>query len=100
MSKKHRHPGRQRSVFGWPIIVLGALLVSGAAFLVARQGGTSGGGGTSDGGTPQIAVDQEKIDYGYVNFGQTRSFKIAVTNDGDAPLRFRDRPYIQVLEGC
>ncbi len=97
MSRKHRQRGYRRGTFGWPIIVLGALLVAAAAFLLARQGG---GGGSSSGGTPQIAVDQQKIDYGYVKFGQTRSFKIAVTNNGDGPLRFKSKPYVEVLEGC
>ena len=96
MSRKHRrHAQRGRLV--WPIMIGGGVLLLAAAFLFASRGG---GGGGSDSGTPQIAVDQQKIDYGYVKFGETRAFKIAVTNTGDGALRFKQKPYIEVLEGC
>ncbi len=97
MSKRHKQHQQRRIGIAWPIILLGAILVAGAAFLFARQGSASGSQG---GGPPEIAVDQQKIDYGYVKFGETRSFKIAVTNNGTGPLQFKDKPYIQVLEGC
>ncbi len=97
MSRRNKHNRQQRGILGWPIIAVGAVLVAAAGLFLAQQGG---GGGSDAGGTPQIAVDQQKIDYGYVQFGQTRSFKIAVTNDGDGPLRFKSKPYVEVLEGC
>ena len=65
-----------------------------AAFLFVRQAGPS------QGGTPRIVVDQQKIDYGYVKLDEPRSFKIVVTNTGDGVLRFNEKPYIEVLEGC
>ena len=65
-----------------------------AFFLFANKGETYGGG------TPAIAVDQEKIDYGYVKFGENRQFKIKVTNTGDGLLRFKEKPHVEVLEGC
>ncbi len=98
MSRKNRHNRQPRGILGWPILALGAVLVAAAGFFFFAQQG--GGGGSNAGGIPQIAVDQQKIDYGYVQFGQTRSFKIAVTNDGDGPLRFKSKPYVEVLEGC
>lgn len=52
------------------------------------------------GGSPQIAVDPQKIDYGYVKFGNNELFKFKVTNNGKGVLRFQDQPYIEVLEGC
>jgi hypothetical protein len=45
-------------------------------------------------------VDQDKIDYGYVKFGETRQFALKVTNTGDGTLRFKEQPYLEVLEGC
>ena len=72
----------------------GALLLILAAFLFARQAGPQ------ESGNPQIAVDQQEIDYGYVKFGETRQFKIAVTNTGDGVLRFDKKPYVEVVEGC
>jgi hypothetical protein len=85
---------RRRAGIAWPIIVIGGILVVVAAFILFRQVGGS------DAGTPQIVVDQQRIDYGYVIFGDTKSFKIAVTNAGDGVLRFTKKPYIEVLEGC
>jgi hypothetical protein len=52
------------------------------------------------GGTPAISVDQQKIDYGYVRFGEPRTIAVQVTNRGDGALRFKEQPYIEVPEGC
>jgi len=91
MSKRHKRK-TQKLIPPWILFaVAGALLVV-AAFLIARQGG--------GGGTPSIAVDQQKIDYGDVKFGVNKNFAIKVTNTGDGTLRFKEEPYIQVLEGC
>ena len=72
----------------------GALLLTLAAFLLARPAAPE------ETGNPQLAVDQQKIDYGYVKFGETRQFRIAVTNTGDGVLRFEKKPYVEVVEGC
>jgi len=82
----------RRTALAWPIIVFGVILVVAAVLLLTRQ--------TGDGGTPQLAVDQQQIDYGYVKFGETRAFEIAVTNKGTGALRFKQKPYIEILEGC
>jgi hypothetical protein len=87
--KKYR---KQRKNFPWPLVALGGLLLVVAAFFFATQG--------DGGGAPSIQADQQKIDYGYVKYGETRSFKIKVTNTGDGTLRFKEQPYIEVLEGC
>lgn len=89
MSRNRRRQG-YRSGFPWPIVIFGAILLIVAAFLLVNRSG----------GSPAIAVDQQKIDYGYVQFGGERSFTIKVTNTGDGVLRLREKPYIQVLEGC
>jgi len=91
-SKKHRKQKKQN--FPWLLLVLGGVFLAAAAFLFARQG--SG----DDGGTPSIAVDQQQIDYGDQHFGTNLTFEIKVTNAGDGNLRFKEKPYIQVLEGC
>lgn len=90
-NKKYRK--QQRKNFPWIFVALGGLLLLVAAFFFARQGAGSGG-------TPAIQVDQQKIDYGYVKFGETRSFAIKVTNTGDGALRFKEDPYIEIVEGC
>lgn len=98
MSRRQRPHSRRRS-FPWLIVIGGGILLLVAAFVLANQGGGSNGGGTG-GGTPQIVVDQQKLDYGYVKFGDDRQFAIKVTNAGDGVLRFQQKPYVEVLEGC
>lgn len=90
MSKKHK---RQKHKFPWIFLALGGVFVVLAVFLFARQGGDGGG-------VPSIAVDQQRIDYGDVKFGVNKTFAIKVTNTGDGTLRFKEEPYIEVLEGC
>ena len=94
MSKKKFRKQKQRKSFPWAIVAVGGVLLIVAAFFFAKQG--SG----DDGGTPSIAVDQQKIDYGYVAFGNNKSFAIKVTNTGTGTLRFKDKPFVEVMEGC
>ena len=89
--QKPRSTGR-RAALTWPIIIFGVILVAAAVLLLTRQDG--------GGGTPQLVVDQQQIDYGYVKFGETRAFEISLTNTGTGALRFKERPYIEILEGC
>ena len=93
MSKKHKRQ-KQRKTFPWWLVAIGGVLLIVAAFFIANQGGREGGG------TPSIAVDQQMIDYGDVKFGVNKTFAIKVTNTGDGTLRFKEEPYIEVLEGC
>ena len=93
MSKKNRKQ-KQKKSFSWILLALGGVLGIAAIFLLANKGGESSGG------TPSIAVDQQKIDFGYIKLGEYRSFKIKVTNNGDGTLKFKETPYIQVLQGC
>ncbi len=95
MSKKHR---RQRKGFPWPVLIFGGIVLIAGALLLANWPG--GGGNDDSGGTPAIAVDPQKIDYGYVKFGNDETFQIKVTNTGSGTLRFKTKPFIQVLEGC
>ena len=93
MSKKNKKYMKQKKKnFPWLLLVLGGILVAAAAFLFTRQ--------DNAGGTPSIAVDQQKIDYGDVKFGVNKTFAIKVTNTGDGTLRFKEDPYIEIVEGC
>jgi len=95
MTKKNQkyRKQKQRVNFPWLLVVLGGGLLLLAATLFARNG-------SDGGGTASISVDQRKIDYGYVKYGETRSFAVKVTNTGDGNLRFKEDPYIEVVEGC
>ncbi|HEY5730077.1 MAG TPA: hypothetical protein VIS72_08500 [Anaerolineales bacterium] len=91
MSKNKKYKKQRRKEFPLPLVVFGGILLIFAAILYARQGG---------GGTPSIAVDQQRIDYGDVKFNDPKTFAIKITNTGDGTLRFQEEPYIQVMEGC
>lgn len=94
MDKKKFKRQKQRQKFPWLFAALGGALLLVAALLFANRTGGDGGG------TPSIAVDQQKIDYGYVKFGENRQFALKISNTGDGTLRFKEQPYIEVLEGC
>lgn len=94
INKKKYRKRRSRQAFPWLFAALGGLLLVTAVFLFANK---SGGGGS---GTPAITLDKPAIDYGYVKFGESRQFKIKVTNTGSGMLRFNEKPYVEVLEGC
>jgi hypothetical protein len=94
MSKKHRKQKQKKKNFPWFLLALGGILVIVAGFLFAGRNGDDGGG------APSIGVDQQKIDYGYVQFGNNKTFTLKVSNTGTGTLRFKDKPYIEVLEGC
>ncbi|MCJ7432530.1 MAG: DUF1573 domain-containing protein [Anaerolineales bacterium] len=91
MSKKQRKQKQNNWLL--PLIVLAGILLITAAFFFAGQS-------RDDGGTPLMAVDQQKIDYGDVKFDTPKTFAVKVTNIGDGTLRFLEEPYIEVLEGC
>lgn len=95
MSKKQKRQ-RKKKKFPWPMVVLGGMILIAAVFFFANRRGISKHGS----GPPKIAVDQQKIDYGYVRFGKNKSFDIEVTNIGGDVLRFNQKPYVKVLEGC
>ena len=94
MAKKNQkyRKRKQSKNITWLFVALGGGLLLIAGILFANQ--------NSGSGTPSIAVDQQKIDYGDVKFGVEKSFAIKVTNNGDSALRFKENPYIEVVEGC
>jgi hypothetical protein len=94
MTKKNRKYRKQKQskTCPWLFVALGGGLLMIVAILFANQ--------NSGSGTPSIAVDQQRIDYGDVKFGVEKTFAIKVTNKGDGALRFKEDPYIEVVEGC
>ena len=92
MSKKHKRQ-RQKKSFPWLLLALGGVLIVAAIILFGAQGGDGGG-------RPSVVVDQQRIDYGDVKFNTPKAFAIKVTNTGSGTLRFKEEPYIEVLEGC
>ena len=92
MSKKKFKKQRQQTSFPWVLVLFGGFLLLAAGFVLFTR--------NDGGGTPSIAVDQQKIDYGDVKFNTPKTFAVKVTNTGSGALRFQGAPYIEVLEGC
>jgi hypothetical protein len=87
MSKKHNNQNRN---FPWLLAALGGLMLLTAIYMFSSP----------ERGTPVVSVDQELIDYGEVKLDTPLTFSVVVTNTGDGVLRFRDKPYLEVREGC
>ncbi len=79
--------------------VLLGLLLLGALALLAWRGFTRAASPLAS-GTPSLKADREKVDLGDVPLGQTVAVAFELTNTGDAPLRFSEAPYVEVVEGC
>ena len=60
----------------------------------------SGGAFDNPNGKAQISVDHEKLELGDQKLGSTVRAQFNIKNTGDGTLRFTDKPYIEVLEGC
>jgi hypothetical protein len=88
----------QRKKISAPVValLLGGLLLAVAAFVIF-QGNNQG---SDTGGAPRLAVDREKIDWGTVKDYTKKTFTFTVTNTGTGTLRFKEKPYVQVVEGC
>lgn len=94
MTQERGKRSRKKNV-PWLVIIFGGVLLLVAGWLVfANRSGDNGGG------TPDIAVDPESIDYGDLALGTNLTFEIEVTNRGDGVLRFEEEPYIEIVEGC
>jgi hypothetical protein len=83
-----------RNLFPLALIALGVVVLLGVGLAAWR------GSSRAAGGTPSLKADKEKVDLGDVPLGQTVSVAFELTNTGDAPLRFKEPPYIVVAEGC
>jgi len=49
---------------------------------------------------PAISVDNERFDYGDIRLGTTVKTEFNITNIGTEDLKFTNRPYVEVKEGC
>lgn len=80
------------------VIIAGALLLGLAAlalFLKFNSPTTK-----SVNGQPALKINQEEVDLGDVKLGDYVEATFELTNTGDAPLKFSEEPYIEVVAGC
>ena len=97
MSKKYRKQKRKGST--WIAVVT---VVTGLAFIFAglRTFRSSSNPPEVTGGRPAVSVDRKLIDFGNLKDYTVKTISIKVTNSGTGMLRFTDKPYVEVVEGC
>ncbi len=96
MARRHRRAQRP-----WIMIGLGGALLVGMAFLLLREGQDSQPRAAIEvHGAASLRADQQLVDLGNVKLGQTVQVSFRLTNVGDQPLRFSEKPFIEVVEGC
>ena len=83
----------------WAIFAVGVILIAFVVIDTASRNSTPPPVPLAT-GAPALQVDKEKVDFGNVALGQTVEAKFEVTNVGDQPLRFTQKPYVEVIEGC
>ena len=94
-------PKRQRMPIWLPLIIVAGVVLIGVAVLSGASSNTAAPSITPQvTGVPALTVDKDKVDFGNVALGQTVEVKFEVTNVGDQPLRFNEKPYVEVVEGC
>ena len=92
---------RRRTQRTWLFLALGGVFLVGLAFLLLRGKQNSQPLAAIEvHGAPSLKADQEQIDLGNVSLGQTVQVSFRLTNVGDQPLRFSEKPYIEVVKGC
>jgi hypothetical protein len=92
---------RQRVPIWLPLIIVAGVVLIGVALLSEASSNTAAPSVTPQvTGAPALQVDKDKVDFGNVTLGQTVEVKFEVTNVGDQPLRFSEKPYVEVVEGC
>ncbi len=88
----------------WPLaMIAGGLVLIGLVVYAAWQAGSPGAGPTVPvevEGAPSLKVDKDEVDLGDVRLGQTVEVEFTVYNVGDRQLRFVEKPYVELVEGC
>lgn len=101
-NKPKRYAGKRprRNNTKLPIIVA----LAGLALVALAVWGLSGKPASKTGievtGAPALKADKEKVDLGDVKLGQTVEVSFQLTNVGDKTLRFKEQPFVEVVEGC
>lgn len=105
-SKYSKRRKRQRGlskILSTPLVLVlaGFVLVAGALFAILKSGQPGNPKVPAEvSGSPSLKVDRELVDLGDVPLDQTVSVSFQLANVGDQTLRFTDKPFIEVAQGC
>lgn len=92
MTQRPLRGARRRRLRPLLLILTGVALVLLAVLVLPRLSAAPG--------TPALDVEPALVDLGDVPLGQWVQVELTVANRGDGVLRFRERPYVEVREGC
>jgi hypothetical protein len=100
-SKKAK-PQKQSTppIWIWLLIGVGAALLVLATLSAVVQNPGASATQPSVSGAPKLMADKEKVDLGDLKLGETVSVSFEITNAGNQPLRFTEKPYVEVKAGC
>lgn len=91
---------RSRLFMSIGLAVAGIILLGFALSAILQNKNPDLNGENQVKGSPNLMVDQEKIDLGNVSLGQWVTVKFIITNVGDQPLSFTQKPFVEVAAGC
>ena len=99
-SKKIAPPQRKKLPLWLPLIIVAGVVLVVVALISSGGSQSASAVKPQVNGAPALQVDKEKVDFGDVKLGQTVEVKFEVANVGDRPLTFKEKPYVEVVEGC
>ena len=99
-SKKIAPKQKQRFPIWLPLIIVAGVVLIVVALVSGNNAAPAAPAAIEVTGTPALKVDRDKVDFGDVKLGQTVQVSFEVTNVGDQPLTFKEKPYVEVVEGC
>ena len=99
-SKKVASPKQPGFPIWLPLIIVAGVVLVAVAMLSNNGSSTAAPTAPTTSGAPALTVDKDRFDFGNVKLGQTVQISFEVTNTGDAPLRFKEKPYVEVAAGC
>jgi hypothetical protein len=99
-SKKVKPPKQSGFPIWLPLMIVAGVALIAVAVLSHNSSSSAAPTTPTTSGAPAVTVDKDKFDFGNVKLGQTVQVSFEVANTGDAPLRFKEKPYIEVAAGC
>jgi hypothetical protein len=80
--------------------MVGGVVLLGITVFMLLRGKASPTAALEVKGAPALKADRETVNLGEVKLGETVAVSFQIANVGDQPLRFTEKPYVEVKEGC